>query len=274
MALSLRGRGGYSEYRLFEHGIHAGSRSDGTSGGMMVARTLSAGGSAAARAAPLFSFYKSLPMNRMLSATPLRRWVIAALAGLLFSGALLALPGCQALRQVANLRNVDFDIQNVENADLAGVRLDRIQEPGDLRGSDLTRLLGSALTRGELPMRFTLVLGADNPAENNVDARLVEMDWTLLLEGRETISGTFDQNVLLPSGRNTRVPIEMRVDLLDFFERGGRDLIELALNVAGVGGAPKDVSLRARPTINTAVGPIQYPRPITINVGEVGGDDF
>lgn len=196
----------------------------------------------------------------------------ACLAGLLAAGALLAAPGCQTLRQVANLRNVDFTIDDVQNADLAGIRLDQFQSPDDVSFVDLGRL-GTALAQGEMPLRFTLMLGADNPAENEVDARLVEMDWTLLLEDRETISGTFNRNVVLPSGQHTRVPVEMQLDLLDFFERGGQDLLELALSVAGVGGEPKNISLRAQPTIDTAIGPIKYPRPITINVGEVGGDD-
>ena len=194
-------------------------------------------------------------------------------AGLLFASTLLALPACQTLRQVANLRNVDFAIDDVDNAELAGIPLDQIQGPNDVRFSDLGRL-GTALARGEMPMRFTLMLGANNPAENEMDARLVRMDWTLLLENRETISGTFNKNVVLPAGQVTTVPIEMRLDLLDFFERGGQDLLELALSVAGVGGEPKNVSLRARPSINTPIGPIQYPQPITIQVGELGGDDF
>ena len=211
-------------------------------------------------------------IKSLLASTLARRRATAGFAVVLFLGALAALPACQTLRQVANLRNVDFAIEDVNNAVLAGLRLDDIRDPGDVDFGDLGRL-GTALARGEMPMRFTLVLGANNPAENGVDARLVEMDWTLLLEDRETISGTFNQNILLPSGQTTRVPIDLRLDLLEFFERGGSDLLELALSVAGVGGEPKNVSLRARPTINTAVGPIQYPRPITIDVGEVGGEN-
>jgi hypothetical protein len=204
----------------------------------------------------------------------LRRRAAVALAGVLVLGPLLlALPACRALRQMANLRNVEFAIDDVERAELAGIDLDDIRQPEDVDVGDFGQL-GIALAQGEMPMSFTLVLGANNPAENEADARLVNMDWTLLLEDRETISGTFNDNVLLPAGQTTRVPIDIRLDLLRFFDRGGQDLLELALNVAGVGGEPKNVSLRARPTVETPVGPIEYPQPITIEVGEVGGDDF
>lgn len=211
------------------------------------------------------------PLRSLITAHP-RRWGAAMLAGALLLSALAALPGCQTLRQVANLRQVDFAIDDVENAQLAGISLEEVRNPDDVGLGDFAQV-GTALAQGELPMEFTLMLGAENPSENGQTARLVGMDWTLLLEDRETISGTFNENVRLPAGQVTTVPVEMRLDLLDFFDRGGRDLLELALNVAGIGGEPKNVSLRAQPRINTPVGPIEYPRPITINVGEVGSDD-
>ena len=215
-------------------------------------------------------------MNDLLRsrlATHPRHWGAAALAGMLMLSAFAAWPGCRALRQAANLRQVDFAIDDVERAQLAGVSLDEVRNPNDVRIGDFARL-GTALAQGELPMEFTLMLGAENPAENGQTARLMGMDWTLLLEDQETISGTFDKNVRLPAGQTKTVPVEMRLDLLEFFDRGGRDLLELALSVAGVGGEPTGVSLRARPRIDTPVGPIEYPRPITIDVGEVGDGEL
>jgi hypothetical protein len=202
-----------------------------------------------------------------------RRAAVAAASLLLLAPLALSLSACRQLRQVANLRNVDFAIDDVERAELAGIDLGDIRDPDDVDFGDLGQL-GVALAQGELPMNFTLMLGAKNPTENETDARLTRMDWTLLLEDRETVSGTFDERVVLPAGQTTRVPIDIRLDLLEFFERSGPDLLQLAFNIAGVGGAPKDVSLRAQPTISTPLGPIDYPNPITIDVGEVGRDDF
>ena len=192
------------------------------------------------------------------------------LSGALLSGALLLLPGCQTLRQVANLRQVDFSIDDVESASLAGVDLDRVRSADNLRSSDLLRLT-RAVASGEAPLSFTLVLGAENPAENSADARLVQMDWTLFLDDEETVSGTFDKNILIPSGERSAVPLPIRLDLVQFFDRGAQDLVELALAVAGQGGE-KNIRLRARPTIDTALGPIRYPRAITILSRDVGGE--
>ncbi|NBC17022.1 MAG: hypothetical protein GVY18_06865 [Bacteroidetes bacterium] len=188
-------------------------------------------------------------------------------AGLLL---LLLASGCQTLREVANLRNVSFALDRVGEASLAGIDLNRVRSYEDLSAGDVLRLT-QAVTRNELPLSFTLHLNAENPPENDVQARLVTMDWTLLIDEQETISGVFDDTVVLPPGEPRDVPIPMRLDLVDFFDGGAQDLIELALAIAGQNGAPKRIQLRATPTIDTAIGPIQYPRPITIASKDVGG---
>lgn len=191
-----------------------------------------------------------------------RSLVLLVLAGLL-------LPGCQALREVANLRNVDFAIDRVTGATLAGVDLGRYERYEDVRPADLVRLT-TALAVGDLPLDFTLHLAAENPAENTARARLVELDWTLFLNERETVSGLFTETILLPPGEVRDVPITIRLDLLDFFDRNARDLLDLALAVTGQGGRPQEIRLQAIPTIDTPIGPIRYPEPITIVSREVG----
>ncbi len=181
----------------------------------------------------------------------------------------LAGAGCQTLREIANLRNVRFALDHVAEAQLAGVDVQRLRNYSDLSAADVLRLT-TAVARKELPFDFQLHLLAENPPENTVDARLVHLDWTLLLDDRETISGVFDQNIVLPPGQPTDVAIPIRIDLVEFFDHGARDLVELALAVAGQGGSPKRVKLQAIPTIDTALGPIRYPQPITIVSKEVG----
>lgn len=181
----------------------------------------------------------------------------------------VVLPACQTLQEIANLRRVDFDLDRVTDAYLAGVRIDRLRSYQDLTPGDLLRL-GAAISREELPLEFVLHLNALNPADNQGNARLVRMDWTLFLEGRETVSGLYDDQVILPPGQPRDVPIGIGLDLVDFFGSNLRDLVDLALSVAGQGGAPKEIRLRATPTIDTPFGPIRYPEPVTIVSREVG----
>jgi hypothetical protein len=177
--------------------------------------------------------------------------------------------GCATLQQVAALRNVDFEVDRLSDVRLAGVNLSGIRSYGDLSLNDVGRLT-LAVQQRNLPMAFRLHLSATNPADNSVDARLVRMDWTLLLQQRETLSGTFAQETLLPRGQATDVPIQISLNLIEFFQGSARDLVDLALSLSGQGGAPTEVALRASPTVDTAIGPIRYPQPITIVSRQVG----
>ncbi len=196
-----------------------------------------------------------------------RRLVVGVLllVLLLGSGA-----GCRTIRQLANLRKVDFRIDRVTDAALAGVALDQFQSVEDVDAWATARIVRT-LAEGRAPLAFTLHLNAQNPAGNDTAARLVEMDWTLLIDDTETISGTFNRTILLPPGEPRDIPIDIQLDLFRFFDRSAQDLVELALAVAGVGGEPKEITLRATPIIDTVIGRIRYPQPITITVEEVGG---
>jgi hypothetical protein len=175
--------------------------------------------------------------------------------------------GCATLAAVAALRAVEFALERVTGGRLAGVDLDRYRAGGSLNPLDAGRV-AVALGRGSLPLSFTLHVGAENPADNP-PARLVGLDWTLFVEGRETISGVFNDERTLASGARTDLPITMELDLVQFFGTNSRDLANLALNLAGAGGDPAMLRLEAQPSINTEFGPIRYPGRITIQ-HEVG----
>lgn len=179
----------------------------------------------------------------------------------------LALGSCAALQEIANLRNVDFAIENVTDTNLAGVNVQDVRSYEDLGGFEAARLV-AALATGEMPLSFTLNIGASNPAENSVNARLVQLDWTLLLDNTETISGIFNDERVIAPGAEVLLPISMELDLIRFFGSNAQDLVELAAAVAGQG--TKEVALRARPTVTTPIGPITYPSEITILRQNVG----
>jgi hypothetical protein len=182
----------------------------------------------------------------------------------------IAIAGCATLQQVAALRRVDFSIDRVAEPKLAGVAVERIRNYRDLSALEIAAV-SLALARGDLPFEFTLHLDAFNPVDNSVSARLLQMDWTLLVENRETISGKLEREFVMLPGDTTDVPIPIRLDLADFFDKNAQDMVDLALAITGQGGAPKRISLRATPTIQTSIGPIRYPEPITIVSKIVGG---
>lgn len=187
--------------------------------------------------------------------------VAALIAGLGLMIALL-MSGCQTLREVSNLRQVDFRLDRVSDARLAGVSLRNVDSYDDIGAGDMLRL-SSAIADGQMPLAFTVHVAAQNPAENDQNARLTELDWRLFLDDRETIAGKFDREVVIPPGEPTDIPISMELDLVDFFDGNLREIVNLALALGGE-GEPTNVKLRARPTIQTAIGPIRYPNEIMI----------
>ena len=193
-------------------------------------------------------------------------WCVVPVVGLLF----LAVTSCTALREVSNLRKVQFAIDRVSEARLAGVDASRLQSYEDLRSTDVLRL-GAALSEGELPFAFTLHLQATNPSSNDVNARLTEMDWTLFLQDQETVPGRFEQEVVLPPGEPTDVAFRIELNLVRFFDDNLRGLVNLASAVRG-DAPPQTIKLKVQPTVAPSLGPVQYPSPITVVSKEFGDD--
>ena len=175
---------------------------------------------------------------------------------------LLLAPGCTTISQLAALRQVDFQLDGVSNAFVAGVDLNRAQN-GSLGATDLARL-GIAATRGSAPLTFNLNVGAENPSGNTAAAQLVSLDWTLFLDGTETVSGVYNDTRLIQPGARATLPIAIEVDLVRFFGRNVSDLARLVGNISGAQSQRQAIRLVARPSLNTQLGPIRYPGTISI----------
>lgn len=180
------------------------------------------------------------------------------------------LAGCATLQQIAALRQVDFSLAGNRNARLAGVDLSRIRTYRDLSAVDIARI-GLAVARKDLPFEFQLDVRGENPASNSVTATMVRLAWSLYLNDKETISGTLDTTLAFPPGQPTTFPMQMRLNLVEFFSGPAESLVDIAASVAGVSGDPTRISLRGVPTIDTPIGRISYPTPITIVTRTVGG---
>jgi hypothetical protein len=178
--------------------------------------------------------------------------------------------GCATLQQIAALRQVDFSLAGTRNARLAGVDLSRIRAYRDLSAVDIARI-GLAVARKDVPLEFQLDVQGENPAANSVTATMVRLAWSLYLNDKETISGTLDTTLAFPPGQPTTFPIPMRLNLVQFFDGPAESLVDLAASVAGLSTDPTRISLRGIPTIDTPLGRISYPSPITIVSRTVGG---
>jgi hypothetical protein len=190
--------------------------------------------------------------------------------GPVFLAIAVGVGGCATLRQVAALRKVDFSLDRIQNGRLAGIDLSRISSATDLRGADLGRI-ALAVSQKDLPLEFEVNILASNPAQNTVAATMVRMGWSLWLDNSETINGVIDSAVTLPPGQPVTIPMRMRLNLMEFVNGPAQSLVDLAASIAGIKANPTKVSIRAVPSIDTPLGPISYPSPITIVSRKVGG---
>jgi hypothetical protein len=181
------------------------------------------------------------------------------------------LPGCRVSQRLAELRAAEFTLDRVDGLRVAGMDLARLRSFDDL--SDAQRATIAAAARaGDVPLEFSLIVRARNPAQNAATAELFSMEWTLLLAERDTVSGRLDRRVQIRSGEIIEVPVPVRLNLVQFFGRDDRDLLAALRESIGPAGVPINLRLRATPSVGTANGPIgaRVPIEITRRVGVSG----
>jgi hypothetical protein len=182
-----------------------------------------------------------------------------------------ATAGCSTLRGVEALREVDFTLDRVTDVHVAGIAVRDVRSVDDLDTEEGARLAAAALM-GDLPLDCTVVLRATNPPSNAVTAELMRMDWTLLLDGRKAAAGRMDRRYSIAPGETQKVAVPVAINLGDLLRRHGPRLLRLALALAGEGSSPVDVTLRVVPLIDTPIGTMRSPVPITIMRKTIGAD--
>jgi len=185
--------------------------------------------------------------------------IILAMAATLF------LSSCATMLPMKDLSKVKFSLDRVSAVQLAGIDLMSVHSVDELNMFQIARAT-MAVSRESLPLDLTLHLKSENPLANQVAARLLRMDWTLILDGRETVSGTMEKNIQLAAGESQDIPLNLSLNMFEFFnEKNAMDMLELALAFASEDGQlPQGVALKIRPTIDTIFGPITYGKDILI----------
>jgi len=184
---------------------------------------------------------------------------IQRLAVILGATLLLLLSSCAALQQAMELSSVKFTFDRVSSVRVAGIDLMNLHSVDQLNMFQVARAT-LAVSRENLPLDLTVHVKTENPLINQVAATLVSMDWTLMLDGRETISGTLNDRISLPAGEAQTIPLRLSLNMFKFFnEKSAVDMLDLALAFAGSkGSVPQGVALKIHPTIDTPLGLMRY----------------
>jgi hypothetical protein len=86
------------------------------------------------------------------------------------------------------------------------------------------------------------------------------------VDEQELFAGRVVQEIVFPPGDPRDLPLDVRFNLVDVFGNDGKALFDTALVLSGQRTSTKRVTLRLMPTIETSLGPIRYPVPISLDL--------
>lgn len=188
---------------------------------------------------------------------------------LLIVTALIAIQ-CSVYQTIVNLSRLQFKLGDVNGFTVMNIPISNKTSINDFNAFDILNIT-SSVAQGKFPVSFVLNLDAKNPNDGSggysrTDATLKNLEWTLELDGKRTISGNLDNSVTVPgTGELTVIPLRINLDLKEFFaDKGYESLLNLALTLGGTQGSSSKIALYAKPTVTTVLGDIAYPRELRI----------
>jgi hypothetical protein len=180
---------------------------------------------------------------------------------------------CSVYQTIVNISRLQFKLGAVNNFTLNGVNLIEKSKIQDFSTMELLKI-SAAVAKGNLPVSFVLNVNAKNPNDGTggyqkTNATIKDFPWRLLIDSKETISGSLASPVSVPgTGELVTIPLKINLDLATFFkDRNYESLINLALNIGGYNKSSSGSSkleLFAKPIVTTFVGDISYPQEIKI----------
>lgn len=178
---------------------------------------------------------------------------------------LLCVTGCAAVRQLAALHQVEFRFDRIADPYVAGIQLSGIHSLDDIGPLDLGRLTLAIASR-DVPLDLTVHVVGKNPDTNTVTAKLIGLDWSYIIDGREFVSGQMTEGYEFPPGTPTDLPLRVTFNLVQFFGSDGRTLLNTALALTGQSASTHTMTMRLRPVIETPMGRMQYPTPLDLDL--------
>src|SRR5262245_20890995 len=185
-----------------------------------------------------------------------------------FAAAMIALcSGCAELQHMQdallNLQRLQFKLERVAAGSLAGVDLTHVGDISRFSMQDGLKLT-NAFANKSLPLSFTLNVAAKNPNDGTSGspqktALLQGLAWTLKVDNQETVSGDIPSPIEIPgTGQATTIPLQMKLDLYYFFqEQGYKNVLNLALAIAGQNTSTSRLAMAATTTVSVAGVPIE-----------------
>lgn len=171
---------------------------------------------------------------------------------------------CRTLKELRTLSNCEFRLSAIENPSLAGVSIFDKRRFSDLNLRDAGKIITS-LTKGELPLIFTLNVEVKNP--NPKLAALNQLEWIAFIDDIEIFSGTMAERVEIPPYNGiSPIPLNIKTDLMEVLSKSSRQaILNFGFNLADMGKKPTRVTLKVKPAIMIGKKLLKYPGYIKVN---------
>ncbi|MFZ4462664.1 MAG: LEA type 2 family protein [Bacteroidales bacterium] len=191
-----------------------------------------------------------LPANRLIS--------ISILVLLLFSACSVT----NQVNQAKQLSQCNFEIKEIEDIHLAGIPLQEGMKQSDLNAGQMMQLAGS-IFMGKLPLDMNVSLMVKNP--NKKAAAINKLDYNILLDGHELITGNLIEPVFIPASDSAIVKIPVGTDLYSILSGESSDaVINLGFKLTGHESREAEVEVRVKPYIKIGSRDLPYPGYIVL----------
>ena len=161
---------------------------------------------------------------------------------------------------VANLRNCEFHLKNVNNVSVAGVNVKNLTQ-GQLSATDVVKLVAAYQTK-KVPLAMNVNVNVKNPT--TTQAAMTALDWILDIEGKDMASGVNSQRYTILPSTTTTVPLGVSTDLGDLFSKQGVEKLKSFASSFTKEGTSSKVGLRVKPNINVAGTQVPFPNYIRL----------
>ncbi|MCF8303912.1 MAG: hypothetical protein K9I94_11600 [Bacteroidales bacterium] len=167
------------------------------------------------------------------------------------------------VQQTVAFTKCKFRLHSVENLKFAGVNIQNKDELSDVGFTGAAKI-ASSVAQGKFPLDFDLNIQVKNP--NSSTASMHRMEWQLYIDNMKMLQGNVDRRISVNGngGVNT-FPLRISTDVKELLNENSKDaVINLIFNLAGVGGRPSNIMVKAKPSIEVGGTMLDYPGYITI----------
>ncbi|MDX5480738.1 MAG: hypothetical protein LPK07_03560 [Hymenobacteraceae bacterium] len=192
----------------------------------------------------------------------MKKYVVYLLALMM----LLASVACKEVEDIKAFTEANYRLHGVEDVKLNGIDLhERIEAKQALTNEERDSLL-AAITGNTLLASSTMALQVDlkEPSEDR-SLTVTRLEWLLLVNGKEALTGTIEDTMVLREGLNT-IPVETPILLTEVDGQPNYEGLSRVINlVSKRADIQKSVTLQIKPTIKTPLGEVESPTYITVS---------